>query len=138
MSQVNVVVNFDLPYVYGTNDPDFEKYLHRVGRSGRFRRPGVAFNFMDVNRFKARWTLLVRMTEMCIRESMSNPCSVLQSILIVISQWWTCTAVKSLRGFWRMEVCILVDDPCSVQDITIFVSSFSHQRQSIVSEINVV
>jgi superfamily II DNA/RNA helicase len=33
------VINFDLP-----NNP--ENYLHRIGRSGRFGRKGVAINFV--------------------------------------------------------------------------------------------
>ena len=51
--QVSLVINFDLP-----TQP--ENYLHRIGRSGRFGRKGVAINFVakddvrllqDVQRF---------------------------------------------------------------------------------------
>lgn len=27
--------------------PDFETYLHRIGRTGRFGRPGVAIDFVN-------------------------------------------------------------------------------------------
>jgi translation initiation factor 4A len=37
--QVSLVINYDLP-----NNP--ENYLHRIGRSGRFGRKGVAINFV--------------------------------------------------------------------------------------------
>jgi len=37
VQQVNLVVNFDLPL-------DRETYIHRIGRSGRFGRKGVAIN----------------------------------------------------------------------------------------------
>ena len=37
--QVSLVINFDLP-----TQP--ENYLHRIGRSGRFGRKGVAINFV--------------------------------------------------------------------------------------------
>ena len=37
--QVSLVINFDLP----TNR---ENYIHRIGRSGRFGRKGVAINFL--------------------------------------------------------------------------------------------
>lgn len=37
--QVSLVVNFDLP-------AQPENYLHRIGRSGRFGRKGVAINFV--------------------------------------------------------------------------------------------
>lgn len=39
VQQVSLVINFDLP-----RDP--ECYLHRIGRSGRFGRKGVAINFV--------------------------------------------------------------------------------------------
>mmetsp|Transcript_8511 Transcript_8511/g.16138 ORF Transcript_8511/g.16138 Transcript_8511/m.16138 type:complete len:412 (-) Transcript_8511:55-1290(-) len=53
VQQVSLVINYDLP-----TQP--ENYLHRIGRSGRFGRKGVAINFvskedermlMDVQRF---------------------------------------------------------------------------------------
>lgn len=37
--QVSLVINYDLP----TNR---ENYIHRIGRSGRFGRKGVAINFV--------------------------------------------------------------------------------------------
>ena len=52
-AQVSLVINYDLP-----TQP--ENYLHRIGRSGRFGRKGVAINFVtkederilqDVQRF---------------------------------------------------------------------------------------
>jgi len=48
VQHVNIVVNFDLP----TNK---ESYLHRIGRSGRYGRKGVAINFVtgkDVDTLK--------------------------------------------------------------------------------------
>jgi ATP-dependent RNA helicase len=39
VAQVSLVINYDLP----TNR---ENYLHRIGRSGRFGRKGVAINFV--------------------------------------------------------------------------------------------
>eukprot|EP00951_Prasinocladus_malaysianus_P047586 scaffold651137_cov53-Prasinocladus_malaysianus.AAC.1 len=39
VQQVSLVINFDLP-----SEP--ENYLHRIGRSGRFGRKGVAINFV--------------------------------------------------------------------------------------------
>lgn len=43
---VNVVINFDLPT---TRDgkPDPETYLHRIGRTGRFGRKGIALSFVQ-------------------------------------------------------------------------------------------
>lgn len=48
VQNVSIVVNFDLPF-------DNETYIHRIGRSGRFGRKGIAINFVtdnDVNRLK--------------------------------------------------------------------------------------
>jgi len=50
-AQVTLVVNYDLPVKNTTQrnayaEPDFETYLHRIGRSGRFGRKGAAFNLL--------------------------------------------------------------------------------------------
>eukprot|EP00271_Cylindrocystis_brebissonii_P008661 TRINITY_DN23134_c0_g1_i1.p1 TRINITY_DN23134_c0_g1~~TRINITY_DN23134_c0_g1_i1.p1 ORF type:complete len:406 (-),score=85.58 TRINITY_DN23134_c0_g1_i1:527-1744(-) len=39
VQQVSLVINYDMP-------PQPESYLHRIGRSGRFGRKGVAINFV--------------------------------------------------------------------------------------------
>merc|ERR1712196_429308 len=39
VQQVSLVINYDLPH-------KVENYLHRIGRSGRFGRKGVAINFV--------------------------------------------------------------------------------------------
>eukprot|EP00029_Vermamoeba_vermiformis_P004262 TRINITY_DN14804_c0_g1_i1.p1 TRINITY_DN14804_c0_g1~~TRINITY_DN14804_c0_g1_i1.p1 ORF type:complete len:453 (+),score=204.66 TRINITY_DN14804_c0_g1_i1:95-1453(+) len=43
--QVSLVINFDLPLT-GDHQPDPETYLHRIGRSGRFGRHGIAINLI--------------------------------------------------------------------------------------------
>jgi len=43
--QVTLVVNYDIPLTYD-NKPDPTTYIHRIGRSGRFGRKGVAINFV--------------------------------------------------------------------------------------------
>jgi len=48
VQQVSLVINYDLPQ-------NMENYLHRIGRSGRFGRKGVAINFVtnaDVRNMK--------------------------------------------------------------------------------------
>ncbi|KAI9219382.1 DEAD-domain-containing protein [Blastocladiella britannica] len=49
ISSVGLVINFDLPVKPGGrgNTPDMEAYLHRIGRTGRFGRAGVAINLID-------------------------------------------------------------------------------------------
>ncbi|KAL7753189.1 RNA helicase required for poly(A+) mRNA export [Sorochytrium milnesiophthora] len=44
--QVNLVVNYDMPTLPG-QQPDYESYVHRIGRTGRFGRQGVSINFID-------------------------------------------------------------------------------------------
>jgi len=39
VQQVSLVINYDLPH-------NLENYIHRIGRSGRFGRKGVAINFV--------------------------------------------------------------------------------------------
>ena len=42
VQQVSLVINYDLP----TNR---ENYIHRIGRSGRYGRKGVAINFVKAD-----------------------------------------------------------------------------------------
>ncbi|XP_070808358.1 ATP-dependent RNA helicase DDX25 [Pituophis catenifer annectens] len=44
--QVTIVVNFTLPTTV-FRGPDFEAYLHRIGRTGRFGKKGLAFNMVE-------------------------------------------------------------------------------------------
>ncbi|XP_068700197.1 ATP-dependent RNA helicase DDX19A-like isoform X4 [Montipora foliosa] len=46
VEQVTVVVNYDMP-IEPSGKPDFETYLHRIGRTGRFGKNGIAVNFID-------------------------------------------------------------------------------------------
>jgi len=50
VEDVNLVINFDLP-INQDGSADFETYLHRIGRTGRFGKTGVAINFVDSNSF---------------------------------------------------------------------------------------
>ena len=48
VQQVSVVINYDVP-------TRVDNYLHRIGRSGRFGRKGVAINFAtyyDIKKIK--------------------------------------------------------------------------------------
>ncbi|KAI9108198.1 hypothetical protein K1719_021071 [Acacia pycnantha] len=49
--QVNLVINYDLPVKHTAEytrepEPNYEVYLHRVGRAGRFGRKGAVFNLI--------------------------------------------------------------------------------------------
>ncbi|KAJ5644548.1 hypothetical protein N7507_010559 [Penicillium longicatenatum] len=50
VSTVSLVVNYDIPESYQsgsrTTEPDYQTYLHRIGRTGRFGRIGVAISFV--------------------------------------------------------------------------------------------
>ena len=55
--QVTLVINYDVPMLvqphptmpgrFRPTGPDYETYLHRIGRTGRFGKAGIAVNFVD-------------------------------------------------------------------------------------------
>lgn len=47
---VTIVVNFDMPILPETRQADCETYLHRIGRTGRFGKRGIAINMIDTNK----------------------------------------------------------------------------------------
>ncbi|XP_076451549.1 ATP-dependent RNA helicase DDX19A-like [Babylonia areolata] len=49
VEMVTVVVNFDMPITM-EGRPDCETYLHRIGRTGRFGKNGIAINMVDNSR----------------------------------------------------------------------------------------
>ena len=49
VDDVCLVINYDVP-VDKDRNPDFETYLHRIGRTGRFGRKGTAINLIDDER----------------------------------------------------------------------------------------
>uniref|UniRef100_UPI00398EB993 ATP-dependent RNA helicase DDX19A-like n=1 Tax=Pristiophorus japonicus TaxID=55135 RepID=UPI00398EB993 len=59
VQQVSIVVNFDLPMTC-ERDPDCETYLHRIGRTGRFGKQGLAVNMVDG---RSSMTILRRIQE---------------------------------------------------------------------------
>ncbi|EDS39992.1 DEAD-box helicase Dbp80 [Culex quinquefasciatus] len=52
VEQVTIVVNFDLP-TDQQGRADCETYLHRIGRTGRFGKNGIAINLVDSDRSMA-------------------------------------------------------------------------------------
>ena len=45
MPEIKLVINFDVPF--NGDKPDFETYLHRVGRGGRFGHKALAVTLFD-------------------------------------------------------------------------------------------
>ena len=58
VQSVSMVVNYDIPETDGVADP--ETYLHRIGRTGRFGRVGVAISFVYN---KQSWEQLAKITQ---------------------------------------------------------------------------
>ncbi|XP_052213797.1 ATP-dependent RNA helicase DDX19A-like isoform X2 [Dreissena polymorpha] len=50
VEMVTVVVNFDMPILQESRQADCETYLHRIGRTGRFGKKGLAINMIDGNK----------------------------------------------------------------------------------------
>mmetsp|Transcript_245 Transcript_245/g.1009 ORF Transcript_245/g.1009 Transcript_245/m.1009 type:complete len:445 (-) Transcript_245:478-1812(-) len=47
IERVNIVINYDMPVEHSNpRAPNYETYLHRIGRSGRFGKKGAAFNLL--------------------------------------------------------------------------------------------
>ncbi|KAF7589206.1 RNA helicase required for poly(A+) mRNA export [Aspergillus hancockii] len=61
VSTVSMVINYDIPEIHqdgrarGERQADFQTYLHRIGRTGRFGRVGVSISFV-ANR--EEWNML--------------------------------------------------------------------------------
>ncbi|KAB8079381.1 ATP-dependent RNA helicase dbp5 [Aspergillus leporis] len=59
VSTVSMVINYDIPEIHGKRpserQADFQTYLHRIGRTGRFGRVGVSISFV-ANR--EEWNML--------------------------------------------------------------------------------
>jgi ATP-dependent RNA helicase DDX19/DBP5 len=56
---VTLIVNYDLPMDHQDKSlPNYDTYLHRIGRSGRFGRRGIAFNLCRTERDKEVITML--------------------------------------------------------------------------------
>ena len=49
MPEVDLVMNYDVPTKMecGFTNPDYENFLHRVGRTGRFGTDGLALTLMS-------------------------------------------------------------------------------------------
>ena len=47
VDNVAMVINYDMPVQGMEKKPDYETYLHRIGRTGRFGRKGTAINLVN-------------------------------------------------------------------------------------------
>ncbi|KAL3476891.1 P-loop containing nucleoside triphosphate hydrolase protein [Aspergillus californicus] len=60
VSTVSMVINYDIPELHqtrpgGERQADFQTYLHRIGRTGRFGRVGVSISFVSS---REEWNML--------------------------------------------------------------------------------
>lgn len=65
--QVTLVINYDIP-LSRNNRPDPETYIHRIGRSGRFGRKGVAINLVHDDQSKADLSFIAKYFNKAIEE----------------------------------------------------------------------
>lgn len=69
ISQVSLVINYDLP-IDQRGQVDFEAYLHRIGRTGRFGRTGVSIILIDS---KKAWEQMTEIENHFGREIVNVP-----------------------------------------------------------------
>lgn len=62
VEQVTIVVNFSLPTNLD-NFTDFDTYLHRIGRAGRFGKKGLAFNMVERNKLPLLYAIEAHFSE---------------------------------------------------------------------------
>jgi ATP-dependent RNA helicase DDX19/DBP5 len=77
---VMMVINFDIP-LDADNKPDPQTYIHRIGRSGRFGRKGVAINFIHDDISKRNLKYIENYLQKPIQEFPSNKLEDIQTIL---------------------------------------------------------
>lgn len=77
---VTLVVNYDLP-LDAYNKPDPQTYLHRIGRSGRFGRKGIAINFVHDEESKRNLRFFEKHFNIRINEFPKEKIDDLQSML---------------------------------------------------------
>ncbi|KAG0346210.1 RNA helicase required for poly(A+) mRNA export [Podila humilis] len=70
VANVNLVVNYDLPSTR-SGEVDYDAYLHRIGRTGRFGRMGVTVNFVHD---QTSYRHLLSIQEHYGQELMKLPC----------------------------------------------------------------
>lgn len=68
IENVQVVINFELPYHQTKEDVDLKRYLYRIGRSRNFDREGLAINLVShgeenmIDRLIAEYPELIEIT----------------------------------------------------------------------------
>lgn len=70
VQQVSLVINYDLP-------SNRENYIHRIGRSGRFGRKGVAINFVTSEDVRILRDIECKSCSKTVPKSILMPTSVL-------------------------------------------------------------
>lgn len=93
VQSVSMVINYDVPDADGVADP--ETYLHRIGRTGRFGRVGVAITFVYN---KKSWEMLHQITEYLRTSATKVPTDDWDEVEKVIKQ-----VIKSSRAGTNMQ-----------------------------------
>ena len=65
VQQAQLVINFDVPTIDKGPDPD--TYLHRIGRTGRFGRDGIALTIYDREQDKQHLDEIIKFYDMAER-----------------------------------------------------------------------
>eukprot|EP01117_Protostelium_nocturnum_P018492 TRINITY_DN7745_c0_g1_i1.p1 TRINITY_DN7745_c0_g1~~TRINITY_DN7745_c0_g1_i1.p1 ORF type:complete len:504 (-),score=187.27 TRINITY_DN7745_c0_g1_i1:154-1638(-) len=97
ISQVMLVINYDLP-MDQEGKVDTETYLHRIGRSGRFGRKGIAINFVDGSRSLGMIKDMERFFQRDIKEFQANQIENLQPMLEALHEMEALNPSSGLHG----------------------------------------
>lgn len=103
-----MVINFDMP-VDKDGNPDNETYLHRIGRTGRFGKRGLAINMVDS---KMSMNILNR-----IQEHFSECDDVVFVIDKSIIFWWWVLSTCLMQSFLKADEHAVVMLPLGLEKL---------------------
>ncbi|KAJ8442833.1 hypothetical protein Cgig2_016299 [Carnegiea gigantea] len=104
VQQVSLVINYDLP-----TQP--ENYLHRIGRSGRFGRKGVAINFVTRDDERMLYDIQ-KFYNVVIEELPANcGCGSVTYIVLVNSSWFA--GLSKMVGWSELVGLVRIGHPVS-------------------------
>jgi ATP-dependent RNA helicase DeaD len=79
VSSVSHIINYDIPL-------DCDDYVHRVGRTGRMGREGIAFTFVTADEGQQLTSIELNINRLLVRDSLDEDLSAVQAAPAAVSQ----------------------------------------------------